>query len=310
MSLPLFGCLVIRRRHRPEGGNTTFTMALQVLDTDDEVKKEIKETLINIFVAAGAAGVLETGFTKDIMAKYMLGMAQAGKLPGGPIDHLSEEEVIAFCRAQCDEMFHTLDGNSHGTVTTSEAFDFVIKQLLAWAGYGSLGNLPTEMKMQALIAISAYGGMLSCAAKASGEDKFKKVKDNLKKAFDKCDINGDGVLDREEMKAGCLVMTKSIAKMSGQPVDSMLNEIESSLDELLASSADASGKVSFDAMLAVALPSLCEGKDPAVFFASIDPCMFSTINMQIDMYLCDLLKDGDLEKVNDTPFYCMCFIYP
>jgi hypothetical protein len=23
---------------------------------------------------------------------------------------------------------------------------------------------------------------------------------------DKCDINGDGVLDREEMKAGCLVM--------------------------------------------------------------------------------------------------------
>ncbi len=73
-------------------------MSLQVLDTDDEVTKELKETVIKIFVAAG---VLETGFTKDSMAKYMLGMAQAGKLPGGPIVHLPEEEAIAFCHAQC-----------------------------------------------------------------------------------------------------------------------------------------------------------------------------------------------------------------
>ena len=54
-------------------------MALHVLDNDDEVKKEIKETVINIFVAAGAAGVLETGFTKDNKAKHVLGMSQTGK---------------------------------------------------------------------------------------------------------------------------------------------------------------------------------------------------------------------------------------
>ena len=50
---------------------------------------------------------------------------------------------------------------------------------------------------------------------ASGECMLKQVKDKLKKAFDKCDVNGDGVLDREEMRAGCLAMAKSIAQMSG-----------------------------------------------------------------------------------------------
>ena len=84
-------------------------MALQVLHTDDEVTKELKETVIKVFETAG---VLETGFTKDSMAKYMLGMAQAGKLSGGPIDHLSPKEAIALCHAQCDEMFQTLDGNA------------------------------------------------------------------------------------------------------------------------------------------------------------------------------------------------------
>ena len=113
----------------------------QLSEDDDEVTKELKETVIKIFIAAG---VLETGFTKDSMAKHMLGMVQAGKLS------VSEEEVIAFCHAQCDEMFQTLDGNIDGTVTTTEAFDFVLKQLLAGAGYGSLANVPTEMKMQAL----------------------------------------------------------------------------------------------------------------------------------------------------------------
>jgi Ca2+-binding EF-hand superfamily protein len=289
-------------------------MALQVLNTDDEVTKELKETVIKIFVAAG---VLETGFTKDSMAKYMLGMAQAGKLPGGPIVHLSEEEAIAFCHAQCDEMFQTLDGNSDGAVTTSEAFDFVLKQLLAGAGYGSLANVPTEMKMQALITIRTYGEMLSGAATSSGEDKLKKVKDKLKKSFDKCDVNGDGVLDREEMKAGCLVMAKSIAKMSGQPVDKILPNIERELDHFLDVTSPDGGKISFDAMLAVALPGLCEGEDPAEFFAKMDDCMFTTIDMNIDMYMGGLLKDGDLdgedcdlEKVHDTPFYGMRFLCP
>jgi hypothetical protein len=38
---------------------------LQVLNTDDEMR-ELKETVIKVFVAAG---ILETGFTKDSMAK-------------------------------------------------------------------------------------------------------------------------------------------------------------------------------------------------------------------------------------------------
>jgi len=200
--------------------------------------------------------------------------------------------------------------------TETATFDFVLKQLLAGAGYGSLANVPTEMKMQALITIRTYGEMLSDAATSSGEDKLKKVKDKLKNPFYKCDVSGEGAIDREETKAECLVMAKSIAKMSGQPVDSMLNEIESSLDGFIARSSDASGKVSFDAMLAVALPGLCQGEDPAEFFAKMDDCMFTTIDMNIDMYMGGLLEDGvlahssDLEKVNDTPFYCMCFLCP
>ena len=54
------------------------------------------------------------------------------------------------------------------------------------------------------------------------------IKDKLKKPFDKCDANGDG--DREETKADCLGMTKSIAKLSGQPVDKFLPNIERKLD--------------------------------------------------------------------------------
>ena len=110
---------------------------------------------------------------------------------------------------------------------------------------------------------------------------------------DKCDVNGDGVLDREEMKAGCLVMAKSIAKMSGQPVDKILPNIERELDHFLDVTSPDGGKISFDAMLAVALPNLCgsvPGEDPVEFFAKIDQCMFTTINMQIDMYLGGLLK--------------------
>ncbi len=152
--------------------------------------------------------------------------------------------------------------------------------------------------------------MLSGAATSSGEDKLKKVKDKLKKSFDKCDVNDDGVLDREEMKAGCLVMAKSIAKMSGQPVDRILPNIERELDHFLDVTSPDGGKISFDAMLAVALPGLCQGEDPAEFFSKMDDCMFTTIDMNIDMYMGGLLKDGDLEKVNDTPFYCMCFLCP
>ena len=67
---------------------------------------------------------------------------------------------------------------------------------------------------------------------ASGECMLKQVKDKLKKAFDKCDVNGDGVLDREEMRAGCLAMAKSIAQMSGQPVDRIVPNIERELDHV------------------------------------------------------------------------------
>jgi hypothetical protein len=43
-------------------------------------------------------------------------------------------------------------------------------------------------------------------------------------------------------------------------------------------------------MLAVALPGLCESEDPVEFFAEIDDCMFTTIDMNIDMYIGGLLK--------------------
>jgi hypothetical protein len=105
---------------------------------------------------------------------------------------------------------------------------------------------------------------------------------------DKCDVNGDGVLDREEMKAGCLVMAKSIADMCPGMPGGEDSELEEALDGFIADSADASGKIIFDAMLAVALPVLCgsaPGETPLEFFAKIDQCMFTTINMQIDVYL-------------------------
>jgi hypothetical protein len=66
------------------------------------------------------------------------------------------------------------------------------------------------------------------------------------------------------------------------------SELEEALDGFIADSADASGKIIFDAMLAVALPVLCgsaPGETPLEFFAKIDQCMFTTINMQIDVYL-------------------------
>ena len=46
-------------------------------------------------------------------------------------------------------------------------------------------------------------------------------------------------------------------------------------------------------MLALALTGLCEGKDPVEFFTNItkiDDCMFTTIDMNIDMYIGGLLK--------------------
>jgi hypothetical protein len=108
------------------------------------------------------------------------------------------------------------------------------------------------------------------------------------------------VLDREEMKAGCLEMAKSIAEMCPGMPGGEDSELEEALDGFIAECcpdggkiSDESLKISFDAMLAVALPKLCgsaPGKDPVEFFDKIDQCMFATINMQIDMYLGGLLN--------------------
>jgi len=117
---------------------------------------------------------------------------------------------------------------THALILENE--NFFSKQLLARTSDGSPANVPTEMKRQALIAIRTYDEMLSNAATSSDEDKLKKVKDKLKKPFDKCDANGDGSLDRKETRADCLVMAKSIAKLSGQPVDKFLPNIERKLD--------------------------------------------------------------------------------
>ena len=105
--------------------------------------------------------------------------------------------------------------------------------------------------------------MLSDTATSSGEDKLKKVKDKLKKSFDKCDANGDGVLDREETKAGCLVMAKSIAEMSGQPTDKILPNFERKLDHFLDATSPDGGNISSDAMLTVALPGLVDRQLPS-----------------------------------------------
>ena len=62
-------------------------MTLKVLNTDDEVTKEIKEDVIKVFVDADvldAAGVQETGFNRSTMMNYLLGLVQAGRLPGVP----------------------------------------------------------------------------------------------------------------------------------------------------------------------------------------------------------------------------------
>jgi hypothetical protein len=131
------------------------------------------------------------------------------------------------------------------------------------------------------------------SSEETGEEKFNHVKDKLRKALDKCDVNSDGELDRVEMKAGCLVMVKSIAAMCPGMPGGEDSELEEALDGFFAESCPDGGKISFDAMLAVALPKLCgsaPGKDPVELFDNIDQCMFTTINMQIDMYLGGLLN--------------------
>ncbi len=269
-------------------------MALQVLNTDNEFTKELKEAVIKVFVAAG---VQETGFNKEGMVKYLLGLMQAGKMPDAPPwpsnDHFRIAEITSDICGSVDEMFSNGDNNYDGIVNTGEAFDFILEKVLQANGVNSSADLVDQKKMYALHAIRMYSDMMSGAAAASGEDKLNQVKDKLKKAFDKCDVNGDGVLDREEMKSGCLVIAKSIAEMCPGMPGGEDSELQDALDGFIAESCPDGGKISFDAMLAVALSNLCDcdpGEDPVEFFAKIDLCMFITINMQIDMYLGGLLK--------------------
>jgi hypothetical protein len=250
------GSKAIENQDNNPSKDSNFT---QPTEDDDDATKVLKETVIK---TVAAAGVLETGFTKDNMAKYMLGMAQTGKSSGGPTSHVSEEEAMAFCHTQCEEMFRTRDGNSDDTAATSEAFDFFLKHPLTRTNHGSPENIPIEMKMQTLIDIRTYDEMLSNAMTSSGEDKLK-VKDKLKKPFDRCDTNGDDTLDREETKTDSLVMAKSIAKLSGQPVDKFLPNIERKLDHFPdVTSSD--GDISSDARPTGTLPGPREDACPPV----------------------------------------------
>ena len=68
-----------------------------ISDADDDLTKQIKECVVQVFTAAGVA---DTGFTKDACAKYMLGIAQAGGMPGpiGELSSLPMDEVHTSTR--------------------------------------------------------------------------------------------------------------------------------------------------------------------------------------------------------------------
>jgi len=249
---------------------------------EEECTKVLKEKVIALFQAV--AGENQDKFTKDQLLKYALGLAQSGSLAAMDMPTDAPERV----NEMVDVLFEGLDASCDGKVEPIEAYNYALSTFLKMAGCSSVADMPQDMKMQLMMAVAQYGDLMLNAGSASGADRLAEVTKKLKEAFDAADLNGNGFLEKDELRAGCLVMARSIAKMSGGAAteEEGMREMEGQLDGFIAQAdPEGTGKVSFEAMLAVALPGLCEGQDPAEFFAQVHPCDFTTIKMQIDLYL-------------------------
>ena len=249
---------------------------------EDQCTQALKKKVVALCQAV--AGESKDGFTKDQLLKYALGLAQSGKLAAMDMPEDSAEQI----KEMIDPLFLALDKSFDGKVDPIEAYEYALKQLCKMAGCTSVSDMNPGMKMQLFMAVQQYGDIMLSAASASGADRLAEVTKLFKDAFDAADLNGNGFLDKDELRAGCLVMAHGVAKMSDGEVSAEegMRELEPVLDGFIAQAdPEGTGQVSFEAMLAVALPGLCQGEDPEEFFAKMDSCYFSTIKMQIDMYL-------------------------
>lgn len=232
-------------------------------------EEKCKAAMTKVFDAVGADPV--TGMSKEQVKTHLLHLVATGtSLPG---IHMPDDPEAAIDQ-NLEAMFFDADADKNGLLTLDEI----------WAKQGpDMNSMPPEVQTQVLMMVEMYCDLLAGVKEKSGAERFEDVRNKLKSAFDAVDKNGNGVLDKEELKAGCMEMAKGISKMSGMPVESMESEMNESVDNLLASIPG--GNVTFDAMFALAMPGICQGQDPATFFSSLDPVMYQTINLQIDMYL-------------------------
>lgn len=258
---------------------------------DEECTRLLKEKVLQVFKAAGVA---ETdGLAKQELLKYALGLVQTGQLRAFGMPDDAPELV----QAQLEQLFANLDANADGKVMPGEAYSYALNAFLEMSGVSSIALLSSDMKLALITSVSIYGDMLTGASGASGSERFQEITKLLKAAFDAADLNGNGYLERDELKAGCLVIAKSVQKMMGDEVslEEVASEMESSLDGFIESvDKEKTGKVRFEDIFAAMMPALCEGNEPEEFFSKMEPTMFSTIKMQIDMYL------GGFTKIEST----------
>ena len=256
---------------------------------EDQCTQALKKKVVALCQAV--AGESKDGFTKDQLLKYALGLAQSGKLAAMDMPEDSAEQM----KEMIDPLFLALDKSFHGKVDLIDAYAYALQKICKHAHVTSFSDMGEGWKMRLFIPFQQYADIMLSAASASvfsiqysGADRLAEVTKLFKDAFDAADLNGNGFLDKDELRAGCLVMAHGVAKMSDGEVSAEegMRELEPVLDGFIAQAdPEGTGQVSFEAMLAVALPGLCQGEDPEEFFAKMDSCYFSTIKMQIDMYL-------------------------
>jgi len=259
---------------------------------EDQYTQALKKKVVALCQAV--AGESKDGFTKDQLLKYALGLAQSGKL--AVIRHLESpcspsvpEDSAEQMKEMIDDLFLALDKSFHGKVDLIDAYAYALQKICKHAHVTSFSDMGEGWKMRLFIPFQQYADIMLSAASASvfsiqysGADRLAEVTKLFKDAFDATDLNGNGFLDKDKLRAGCLVM----AQDGEVSAEEGMCELEPVLDGFIAQAdPEGTGQVSFEAMLAVALPGLCQGEDPEEFFAKMDSCYFSTIKMQIDMYL-------------------------